>query len=263
MTEENYELIDSGYTAKVYRIPGTQTVCKIFQAKHASSQFQVEVEAYTRLSSHNPPSSILQYHGISPDIPYSLILSYAAKGSLYKYIYDSQIYNTRPTPPTLYRWAQQAATALSYAHQHNILHADIHTSNFVLDENLDLKLCDFGGASIDGGISWSFYRLTHRLFGEEGDVPTMEITVASEIFALGSALFSMVGGEDLFPELDYKKDRAEIVGRFMEKRFPDTSSLLVLGDVILDCWNLRFATMEEVLERIVAERDAAQVMGVE
>jgi len=35
------------------------------------------------------------------------------------------------------------------------------------------------------------------------DRPHMKVTTASEIFALGSALYYMVTGHDIFPELDY------------------------------------------------------------
>jgi hypothetical protein len=73
--------------------------------------------------------------------------------------------------------------------------------NFLLDKNLDLKVADFTGASTDPGNSWSFYRITHRLPNTDGkNKPYMEITTASEIFALGSALYYMVIGHDTLPE---------------------------------------------------------------
>jgi hypothetical protein len=44
----------------------------------------------------------------------------------------------------------------------------ISAVNFLLDKNLDLKVTDFAGASIDGENSWSFYRITHRLPDTDG-----------------------------------------------------------------------------------------------
>jgi serine/threonine protein kinase len=80
-----------------------------------------------------------------------------------------------------------------FAHSCGVSHFDIHYVNFLLDKNLDLKVADFAGASIDGGKSWSFYRITHQLPDADGkDRQYMKITVASEIFTLDSAPYYMV-----------------------------------------------------------------------
>jgi hypothetical protein len=63
----------------------------------------------------------------------------------------------------------------------------------------------------------------------------------------------MVTGHDLFPELDYTRDRAEIVRRLQERKFPDTGELPVLGSVITKCWNLQYYSMADVIEGIDAE----------
>lgn len=47
----------------------------------------------------------------------------------------------------------------------------------------------------------------------------------SEIFAFGSALYYMVFGRDLWPELDYVKDREEMARRIRERVFPDIEGL--------------------------------------
>lgn len=126
--------------------------------------------------------------------------------------------------------------------------------NFLLDKNLDLKVADFAGASIDRENSWSFYRITHRLPHTDGkDRPHMKIATTSEIFALGSALYYMVTGHDIFPELDHGLDRAEIIECLRERKFPDTSELPVLRSVITKCWNLEYDYIADVIEDIDAE----------
>ncbi|KAF2808635.1 kinase-like protein [Mytilinidion resinicola] len=163
-----------------------------------------------------------------------------------------------PPPEHIYRWARQAAEALSFAHSCGVLHADIHCSNFLLDSNLDLKVADFAGASIDGSRSWSCYRYSHRLF-EPGDDDCnkgkgMKITVQSEIFALGSAMYAMIQGHDPFVELEHANDWAEVRRRIQKREMPDTSCLPILAEVIRKCWNLEYATMREVLDAIEADR---------
>ena len=79
------------------------------------------------------------------------------------------------TPCT--RWARQAAEALAFVHSCGVLYSDIHCVNFLLNKNLDLKVADFAGASIDGEKSWSFYRTTHQLPDADGkDRPYIKIT---------------------------------------------------------------------------------------
>ena len=254
MPVNGYELIDRGYTAMVYRLPGTRRVCKSFLSSCAKTHFPVEVEAYERFTARGHPASILKYYGLDKDDPAGIILELAENGNVWKYVWDCRLFGHPPSQDTLYRWARQAAEALAFAHSCNVLHSDIHCLNFLLDENLDLKVADFAGASINGGKSWSCYRLTHLLVDAEAKYdPHTEITVASEVFGFGSALYCMTVGHDLFPELDYKSDEAEIIRRLREKKFPDTGELPILGAVVEKCWNLEYASMGDILEGIDAE----------
>ncbi|KAH8726909.1 kinase-like domain-containing protein, partial [Phaeosphaeriaceae sp. PMI808] len=43
------------------------------------------------------------------------------------------------------RFCQQAAEGIAYIHSKKVIHCDISTRNFLLDENLDVKLSDFQG----------------------------------------------------------------------------------------------------------------------
>ncbi|MCJ1241503.1 hypothetical protein MMC14_009508 [Varicellaria rhodocarpa] len=253
--DNDYLLSDEGYTAKVYRLPGTRRVCKSFLPDCTRTHFPVEVEAYTRFTARGHPPTILSYYGLDTHYPAGIVLELAEKGDMYSYLRDQ--YYARNNPPSrdlLYRWARQAAEALAFAHSCGVLHSDIHCVNVLLDEGLNLKVADFAGASIDGGMSWSSYRTTHSLpVGRDGKA-RKKITVESEIFALGSALHYMLTGHDVFfPELDYDRDNAEIVRRLREKEFPDISKFQVLGPVVTNCWNLEYESMLDVIEAIDAE----------
>lgn len=184
-------------------------------------------------------------------------MEYAAKGSLHEYVWKQKQFG-RPDPEidTLYRWAGQAAEALEFAHSLGVYNSDIHCVNFFLDQSLNLKVGDWAGASIDGGTSHSTYRLRCRLFDTNGtDIPRATgISAITEVFALGSALYSMVTCQDLWPDLHEPEDREEIKKRLQEKHFPDTSVLRALRDVIWKCWNVELTSMTEVKHAIEAER---------
>lgn len=256
---EGYKVLDSwGYTSTVYYLPGDPPrVCKSFNEDCNKTHFPVEKEAYERFSAHNHPSSILKYYGIHYSIPAGIILELAEKKSLYKYRWDQkQSGNPDPETGVLYRWAGQAAEALEFAHSLGVYNSDIHCVNFFLDQDLNLKVGDWAGASIDGSPSQSSYRLRCRLFDAGGtDIPRATgITAITEIFALGTALYFMVTCQDPWPDLREPEDREEIKKRIQEKDFPDTSVLPVLGDIISKCWNVEFTSMTEVKHAIEAER---------
>lgn len=126
-------------------------MCQPFLASCANTQFPVEVEAYERFTAWDHPATILKYYGREEHDPAGIVLELAERGNLYKYLWDN--FNDPPSRETLYRWARQAAEALAFAHSCGVLHSDIHYVNFLLDENLDLKVADFAGVSTDSSKS--------------------------------------------------------------------------------------------------------------
>lgn len=198
--------------------------------------------------SRNPPQSLLSYHGIHDEIPAGIVLEYAELGDLRSWLLEGHI----PTKELLYRWTHQATEALEFAHRLGVMHADIHCLNFFLTDALDLKVGDWGGASIDGGKSYCSYRYSHRLFSSDGvDIASEGISTTTEIFALGSAFYVMISGEELWPGLEDK----EIRNRIATRQFPDTTELRVLGSVVEKCWSGSFESMTEVRRAIDSERN--------
>ena len=67
-------------------------------------------------------------------------------------------------------------------------------------KNLDLKVANWAGATIDGSQSNSCYHTTHRLLCVEGkgSAPIVD----NEIFGLGSALHNIVVGHEIFSSLN-------------------------------------------------------------
>ncbi|GAB7353819.1 hypothetical protein MBLNU459_g4194t1 [Dothideomycetes sp. NU459] len=227
---ENYEVLPKsyGYTSTIYKLPGEPSrICKASNTECIETHFPVEKEAYERFSAHNPPSSLLKYYGVHPTITAGLVLELAEKGDLHTYLSDQRVVygELPPSIETLYRWAEQAATALEFAHGLGVYNSDIHCLNFFLTADLNLKVGDWAGASIDGGKSHSSYRYRHRLIDADGiDIPWTEgISVKTEVFAFGSALWEMVKGEAVWPELQEPDDRDEIRSRIAGKKFPDTA----------------------------------------
>ncbi|KAK5263417.1 hypothetical protein LTR96_011178 [Exophiala xenobiotica] len=211
------------------------------------------------LKANRDPSTLL------PSTPSAILLAYMPHNCLGHFLWAARHFNhnnplLQPTSELFLRWARQAAEGIAYAHACGVLHGDIFQSNFLLDANMNLRIGDWGGACIrydDGDKEkWtrcrSLYRLTHCWFGYdeagmEVQVDHDSVSVRSEVFALGSALYSMVNGSDLwYGELEYKKDRAEIVRRIRKMEMPGTEGM-VLGEVMKSCWVGDYRDMLDVV----------------
>lgn len=182
-----------------------------------------------------------------------MILEHAERGNLWHWLWHSRETGQSVSHALLYKWAAQAAKALVFAHRCGILHSDIHVINFLLDADSNLKVADWAGASIDGGESLSRYRRDHTLPGTTHS----SISVASEIFAFGMALYTMITREEPFPSLHHETDKEEVKRRLSEREFPDSSKIVVLAHVVRRCWDVDYGSMEEVLESIRDESNAS------
>lgn len=149
-------------------------------------------------------------------------------------------------------WCKQAAEALHYCHTRKVLHCDLRPDNMLLNTDLDLSLCDFGGSKneeFDGeGLP------DYGFFDPRSD--PLAVTEATEIFGLGSCMYTiMVGhfphGPSIFKAAQEPLDYAKKFQRLgLEGNFPDTSGIRG-GDIIRDCWTQKIESAKEAFARYV------------
>ena len=145
MTEIFQPLDRQGYTSTIYQLPtDPPRVCKAFNKGSAETLYQVEKAAYERFTSYNQPASILKYYGTHESIPAGIILELAENKDVHNYLWDQKrLYNATPDDKLLYRWTREAVEALAFAHSVCVYNSDIHCINFVLDQDLNLKVADW------------------------------------------------------------------------------------------------------------------------
>ncbi|KAJ5751652.1 hypothetical protein N7520_008569 [Penicillium odoratum] len=96
----------------------------------------------------------------------------------------------------------QIMRGLKYIHSAGVVHRDLKPSNILIDENCDLKICDFGLArtlklAMTGYVTTRYYRapetmLTWQNYGVEVDM-----------WSSGCILAEMIEGKPLFPGKDH------------------------------------------------------------
>ena len=116
------------------------------------------------------------------------------------------------------------AAAVHFAHSNNFIHGDLRCGNILLDTQLDAKLADFGGLSLDGSPLLIAVTASHRSPG-----PTL--SVQGDLFALGSTMYRIITGVPPHAPLD-----DEIEALYAQSKFVDTMELDPISLVITHCW---------------------------
>lgn len=163
---------------------------------------------------------------------YYELMEYMAGGTLNNYRLDGDLDQFR-------RIALQAAAALAYCHNYNILHKDIKPSNFFFrdSDHEQLVLGDFGISSMlesDGLAHRTSQARTPIYAAPEmySDVidGVVEITPAADFYSLGITLFSLWIGDNPLSSNERVMMRQKNEGRLPRlNELPDTVKTIVQG----------------------------------
>ena len=190
-----------------------------------------EAQIYRHLGNHTSVIECLS------NLDSHVDLVFAANGDLEEYI------SSQPDTPTevLLKLVWQATEAVAYVHSKGVIHGDIAARRFLLDEQLNVKLSGFTYASLDGekGLNITSYR---HFLPRDNMAPN---TIKSDLFALGCTFYEIMKGKKPYADV-HEHDVLEL---YKQKLFPDVDGLCC-GVVILDCWNCKFSSAAEILERI-------------
>ncbi|KAL7308748.1 MAPK protein hog1 [Mucor circinelloides] len=96
----------------------------------------------------------------------------------------------------------QILRGLKYVHSAGVIHRDLKPSNILINENCDLKICDFGLARIQdpqmtGYVSTRYYRAPEIM------LTWQKYDVAVDIWSAGCIFAEMLEGKPLFPGKDH------------------------------------------------------------
>ncbi|XP_052264663.1 5'-AMP-activated protein kinase catalytic subunit alpha-2-like isoform X13 [Dreissena polymorpha] len=86
------------------------------------------------------PHIIKLYQVISTPTDIFMVMEYVSGGELFDYI----VKNGKLKEPDARRFFQQIVSGVDYCHRHMVVHRDLKPENLLLDQNLNVKLADFG-----------------------------------------------------------------------------------------------------------------------
>lgn len=135
--------------------------------------------------------SLLSYKETNND--YQIALEYARNGSLF-----NKIKRTKNgfSEVSAFKFFLQTASAIGFLHKNNLVHRDIKPENLLLDENYNIKLCDFGWCQ-------NFKNILKQTCGTYEYMAPEIIQERSynekvDIWALGILLFEILHGHSPF-----------------------------------------------------------------
>jgi len=115
----------------------------MFKSQLQKAQVEHQLRREIEIQSHLRHKHILRLFGYFYDeTRVFLILEYAAKGEMYKYLQKQR--EGHFDEATTSKYIRQMTEALMYCHSKKVIHRDIKPENLLLDLVGDLKIADFG-----------------------------------------------------------------------------------------------------------------------
>ncbi|KAI8891481.1 Pkinase-domain-containing protein [Backusella circina FSU 941] len=122
--------------------------------------------------------------------------------------------------PVHYQWFMyQLFSALKYIHSANVLHRDLKPANVLVNENCDLRICDFGMARgfIKPSAQVETQNMTHYVVTRWYRAPEIMLSGNSydqsiDMWSVGCIFAELLGGKVLFKGNDYVDQLHKIIG---------------------------------------------------
>ncbi|XP_059414185.1 serine/threonine-protein kinase BRSK1-like isoform X1 [Carassius carassius] len=134
----------------IHCITGQKVAIKIVNREKLSESVLMKVEreiAILKLIEH---PHVLKLYDVYENNKYLyLVLEHVSGGELFDYL----VKKGRLTPKEARKFFKQIISALDFCHSHSICHRDLKPENLLLDEKNNIRIADFGMASLQVGDS--------------------------------------------------------------------------------------------------------------
>ncbi|XAR67538.1 Non-specific serine/threonine protein kinase [Bertholletia excelsa] len=209
--DPNKELGDGGF-GSVYQgklRDGRVVAIKRFYEHNCKSleQFMNEVEILTRLRHQN----LVSLYGCTSSHSRQLLLvyEYVPNGTVADHLNGGAANRSYLPWTTRMSIAIETASALAYLHACDIIHRDVKTSNLLLDNNLGVKVADFG---LSREVPTNVTHVSTAPQGTPGYVDPeyhecYQLTDKSDVYSFGVVMVELISSK---PAVDIARHRHEI-----------------------------------------------------
>jgi serine/threonine protein kinase len=198
-------------------------------------EMRLEASIYEKIGSHRSIPRIIDW---DPETC-CLTMEYMQNGNLRDYVREN---HDNITLDRRYQWARQSAEGLSAVHSAGAIHCDISPRNFLLDDDLNLKISDFGGGSLSGSKPTAIYSTRFLPPGYDED---KHPAFKDDIFSLGSVIYFIMTGK--YPYEDTPSD--EVDKLYGSHTFPDIAHLSCRA-IIQQCWEMQIDTAQDLYHAV-------------
>ena len=223
---KKFDLIGNGSYGNVYlthhRIDNKPYAIKLIEKKKLKKlNYPIKI-IYREISYQiqlNHPNIIRLYSFHEDEENIFMILEYSNNGTLFSKIRKQKFLLERES----FKYFIEVVNAVNFLHKNNFIHRDIKPENILLNENNNIKLCDFGSCvqiqenEKRNTICGTFEYMSPELLKQE------KYNFNVDIWALGILLFEMLHGKSPFkPNVMFNNkddERKEIFNNAINSNF--------------------------------------------
>ena len=132
-----------------------------------------------------------------------MVLELAEYGEIFDVIYESGPLSMK----MIQFYGSQLLSIFSYLHQNNVVHRDIKPENILIDKSFNIKLADFGFATlVDEDVKNKTFLGTERYMCPELILRKAYDAKKSDVFSLGVVLYVLAKATPPFVKADPASD---------------------------------------------------------
>ena len=141
----------------------------------------------TMLSKFRHPNIVLMLGICSVPPKLCIVMEYFPEGSLYDFLFKHRRELSADQRRSVIK---QVVGVLHYLHSHNIVHRDIKSHNFLVDKQLNVKLCDFGLARSKDDLNKGTMQFSGTpIYMAQELFLKKSYSSAIDVFALGTLIY--------------------------------------------------------------------------